>query len=179
MLSLSNANVTNFSGTPSPTTPPSGQILGESCFTIRVIDMDDATKQAAIKRLCKQVRPLLCDEWGCQIKPLFMWALLPCMGQHMNILNNGERVEDGHHKLFLKLLRSLNSFLRIMKPLAPELAMELPKPCKYWKWTVVQAFVKKHCLQSCVTVACLALLTATACHFASLGKSCAEYRCQG
>ena len=33
--------------------------------------------------------------------------------------------------------------------------MELPKTCDYWKWTVVQAFIKKHCLQSCLCDGCM------------------------
>ena len=132
----------------------------KGCYTIRVTEKDDATKQSTIKRLCKDLRPLLCDEGGCtaQSRPLLIWASLPCTGgcswQHINILTNSEKVED-HHKLFLKLLKSLKSFMRIMKPFNPELAMELPKTCDYWKWAVVQAFIKKHCLQSCLCDGCM------------------------
>ena len=157
--------------------------LGEKRYTIRVTEKDDATKQSTIKRLCKDLRPLLCDEGGC--KPLLIWASLPCTcgcsWQHINILTNREKVED-HRKLFLKLLKSLKSFMRIMKPFKPELAMELPKTCDYWKWTVVQAFIKKHCLQSCLCDGCmlgLALLMMTVDRFASHGKSCPRCRCQG
>ena len=93
-----------------------------------------------------------------QSRPLLIWASLPCTGgcswQHVNILTNREKVED-HHKLFLKLLKSLKSFMRIMKPFNPELAMELPKTCYYWKWAVVQAFIKKHCLQTCLCDGCM------------------------
>ena len=115
----------------------------KGCYVIRVTEKDDATKQSTIKRLCKDLRPLLCDEGGykAQSKQLLLWASLPCTGgcswQHINILTNRERVED-HHELFLKLLKSLKAFMRIMKPFKPELAMELPKTCDYWKWTVVQ-----------------------------------------
>ena len=45
--------------------------------------------------------------------------------------------------------------MRIMKPFNPELAMEPPKTCDYWKWTVLQAFIKKHCLQSCLCDGCM------------------------
>ena len=132
----------------------------KGCHVIRVTEKDDATKQSTIKRLCKDLRPLLCDEGGykTQSKQLLVWASLPCTGgcswQHINILTNRERVED-HHKLFLKLLKSLKAFMRIMRPFKPELAMELPKTCDYWKWTVVQAFIKKHCLQSCLCDGCM------------------------
>ena len=128
------------------------------CYTF--CDRKGATKQSTIKRLCKDLRPLLCDEGGYNAKsrPLLIWASLPCTGgcswQHINILTNREKVED-QHKLFLKLLKSLKSFTRIMKPFKPELAMELPKTCDYWKWTVVQAFIKKHCLQSCLCDGCM------------------------
>ena len=123
-------------------------------------EKDDATKQSTIKRLCEDLRPILCDEGGyaARSRPLLIWASLPCTGgcswQHINILTNREKVED-HHKLFLKLLKSLKSFMRIMKPFNPELAMELQKTCDYWKWTVLQAFIKKHCLQSCLCVGCM------------------------
>ena len=132
----------------------------KGCYTIRVTEKDDATKQSTIKRLCKDLRHLLCDDGGyeAQSRPLLIWASLPCTGgcswQHINILTNRKKVED-HHKLFLKLLKSLKSFMRIMKPFNPEVAMELPKTCDYWKWTVVQAFIKKHCLQSCSCDGCM------------------------
>ena len=45
--------------------------------------------------------------------------------------------------------------MRIMKLFNPELAMELPKTCDYRKWTVVQAFIKKRCLQSCLCDGCM------------------------
>ena len=130
------------------------------CYTIRVTEKNDATKQSTSKRLCKDLRPLLCDEGGykARSRPLLIWASLPCTGgcswQHISILTNREKVED-HHKLFLKLLKSLKSSMRIMKPFKPEPAMELPKTCDYWKWTVVQAFIKKHCMQSCLCDGCM------------------------
>ena len=34
----------------------------KGCYVIRVTEKDDATKQSTIKRLCKDLRPLLCDE---------------------------------------------------------------------------------------------------------------------
>ena len=34
----------------------------KGCLTIRVTEKDDPTKQSTIKRLCKDLRPLLCDE---------------------------------------------------------------------------------------------------------------------
>ena len=132
----------------------------KGCYIIRMTAKDDATKQSTINRLCKDLRPLLCDEgrYTAKSRPLLICASLPCMGgcswQHINILTNREKVED-HHKLFLKLLKSLKSSMRVMKPLKPELAMELPKTCDYWKWTVVQAFIKKHCLQSCLCDGCM------------------------
>ena len=36
----------------------------KGCYTIRVTEKDDATKQSTIRRLCKDLRPLLCDEGG-------------------------------------------------------------------------------------------------------------------
>ena len=132
----------------------------KGCLTIRVTEKDDATKQSTIKRLCKDLCPLLCDKEGYQARsqPLLIWASLRCTGgcpwQHINILTNREKVED-HHKQFLKLLESLSSFIRIMKLFKPELAMELPKTCDYWKWTVVQAFIKRHRLQSCLCDGCM------------------------
>ena len=49
------------------------------CYTIRVTEKDDATKQSTIKRLCKDLRPLLCDEGGykARSRPLLIWASLP------------------------------------------------------------------------------------------------------
>ena len=120
----------------------------KGCYTVRVMEKDDATKQSTIKRLCKDLRPLLCDEVGykARSRPLLIWASLPCTGgcswQHINILTNREKIED-HHKIFLRLLRSF------------ELAMEQPRTCDYRKWTVVQAFIKKHCLQSCLCDGCM------------------------
>ena len=34
----------------------------KGCYTIRVTEKDDVAKQSTIKRLCKDHRPLICDE---------------------------------------------------------------------------------------------------------------------
>ena len=61
----------------------------QGCYIIRVTEKDDATKRSTIKRLCKDLRPLLCKEGGyrnnsrnqkARSRKLLIWASLPCTG---------------------------------------------------------------------------------------------------
>ena len=57
-----------------------------------------------------------------------------------------ERIEQ-QQKEFTQLFKSLQKLIDEIDGPHFSIAFELPKNCKYWKWPMVQSFLKKHSLK--------------------------------
>ena len=130
----------------------------KGCHVLRVTEEDDATKPQTIRRLVQEIHTL-CDEGGLM---LLLYASLPCTGgsswQRLNIQNNPELVAK-HRALFKKLFRSFCSLSKLLKRHNPQIIMELPRTCDYWKEESVVKFVKQHGLHPEYCDGCMAGVT--------------------
>ena len=81
-----------------------------------------------------------------------MYASLPCVGGspwgNIDSLTDvgAERIEQ-QQKESKKLFKSLQKLIQEMDGPHFSIAFELSKNCKYWKWPMVQSFIKKHQLK--------------------------------
>ena len=104
----------------------------KGCHVLRITEEDDATKPQTIRRIVQEIHTL-CDQGGFM---LLLYASLPCTGgsswQRLNIQNNPELVAK-HRALFKKLFRSFCSLSKLLKRRNPQIIMELPRTCDYWK----------------------------------------------
>ena len=76
----------------------------------------------------------------------------------MNIQNNPELVAE-HRALFKRLFRSFCSLIKLLKRHNPQIIMELPRTCDYWKEESVMKFVKQHGLHPEYCDGCMAGIT--------------------
>ena len=79
----------------------------------------------------------------------------------MNRAAYGDGRSDEQRSTFLKLLRSLKKFLRMIAGSKLYLSFELPKSCMYWKWGVVRKLVKEHNLVPYLVDGCAVGVVAT------------------
>ena len=81
-----------------------------------------------------------------------LYASLPCFGGspwgYINRLTDSgaERIEQ-QQKDFTKLFKSLQKLIHEIDGPHLSIAFELSKNCKYWKWPMVQSFLKKQDLK--------------------------------
>ena len=83
---------------------------------------------------------------------VLLYASLPCAGGSpwgcINRLTDSgaERIEQ-QQKDFTKLFKSLQKLIHEIDGPHLSIAFELSKNCKYWKWPMVQSFLKKQDLK--------------------------------
>ena len=83
---------------------------------------------------------------------VLLYASLPCVGGspwgYINRLTDSgaERIEQ-QQKDFTKLFKSLQKLIHEINGPYLAIAFELSKNCKYWKWPMVQSFLKKQDLK--------------------------------
>ena len=78
--------------------------------------------------------------------------------QRLNIQNNPDLVAE-HRALFKRLFRSFCSLTKLLKRHNPQIIMELPRTCDYWKEESVLKSVKQHGLRREYCDGCMAGVT--------------------
>ena len=114
----------------------------KGCRLIRVTEKEDGSTPGCHKWLAQEVQSFRENNPQGEV---LLYASLPCVGGspwgYINGLTDSgaERIEQ-QQKDFTKLFKSLQK-------LYLSIAFELSKNCKYWKWPMVQSFLKKQDLK--------------------------------
>ena len=117
----------------------------KGCRLIRVTEHEDGTTQGCRKWLAQEVQSFRESNPEGEI---LLYASLPCVGGspwgYINGLTEkgAERIEQ-QQKDFTKLFKSLQKVIHEIDGPHFSIAFELSKNCKYWKWPMVQSFLKK------------------------------------
>ena len=117
----------------------------KGCRLIRVTEHEDGTTQGCRKWLAQEVQSFRESNPEGEI---LLYASLPCVGGspwgYINGLTDkgAERIEQ-QQKDFTKLFKSLQKVIHEIDGPHFSIAFELSKNCKYWKWPMVQSFLKK------------------------------------
>ena len=117
----------------------------KGCRLIRVTENEDGTTQGCRKWLAQEVQSFRESNPEGEI---LLYASLPCVGGspwgYINSLTDkgAERIEQ-QQKEFTKLFKSLQKIISEIDGPNFSIAFELSKNCKYWKWPMVQSFLKR------------------------------------
>jgi len=117
----------------------------KGCRLIRATENEDGTTQGCRKWLAQEVQSFRESNPEGEI---LLCASLPCVGGspwgYINGLTDSgaERIEQ-QQKEFTKLFKSLQKIINEIDGPHFSIAFELSKNCKYWKWPMVQSFLKK------------------------------------
>ena len=117
----------------------------KGCRLIRVTENEDGTTQGCRKWLAQEVQSFRESNPEGEI---LLYASLPCVGGspwgYINSLTDkgAERIEQ-QQKEFTKLFKSLQKIISEIDGPHFSIAFELSKNCKYWKWPMVQSFLKR------------------------------------
>ena len=116
---------------------------------IRITESEDGTTQGCRNWPAHEVQAF--RENNPQ-REVLLYASLPCVGGspwgNINAMTDigAERIEQ-QQKEFTQLFKSLQKLIDEIDGPHFSIAFELPKNCKYWKWPMVQSFLKKHSLK--------------------------------
>ena len=119
------------------------------CRLIRVTESEDRSTQGCRNWLAQQVKTFQKTNPHGEV---LLYASLPCVGGspwgNINSLTDvgAERIEQ-QQKEFAKLFKSLQKLIQEIDGPHFSIAFGLSKNCKYWKWPMVQSFIKRHQLK--------------------------------
>ena len=121
----------------------------KGCRLIRVTESEDGSTQGCHNWLAQQVKTFQKTNRQGEV---LLYTALPCAGGspwgNKNSLTDvgAERIEQ-QQKEFTKLFKSLQKLIQEIDGPHFSIAPELSKTCKYWKWPMVQSFIKRHQLK--------------------------------
>ena len=118
----------------------------KGCKLIRVTESEDGSSLSCRNWLAQEVKDFRkANPQGA----ILLYASLPCVGGSpwgsVNSLteSGAERIEQ-QQKDFSKLFKSFQKLIQEIDGPQLSIAFELSKNCKYWKWPMVQAFLKRY-----------------------------------
>ena len=117
----------------------------KGCRLIRVTEKEDGSTPGCRKWLAQEVQSFRENNPEGEV---LLYASLPCVGGspwgYINRLTDSgaERIEQQQEE-FTKLFKSLQKVINEIDGPHLSIAFELSKNCKYWKWPMVQSFLKK------------------------------------
>ena len=121
----------------------------KGCRLIRVTENEDGATKGCRNWLAQEVQSFR------EINPqgeVLLYASLPCVGGsawgYINAMTGAgaERIKQ-QQKEFTKLFKSHPKLIHEIDGQHFSIAFELSKNCKYWKWPMVQSFLKKNNLK--------------------------------